>query len=71
MDKIEYLGDIDTYTPVNGIECLGYIELLLGECECGYHFTVDATYVEQVSDFEMVCPACKKVINTADVFKPI
>jgi hypothetical protein len=42
--------------------------LEVGECDCGYHFTADVTFVEQVGDFEMICPSCGMKINTAKVF---
>ena len=42
--------------------------LEVGECDCGYHFGVDATYLEQMGDFLFECPACLKAIDTEDVF---
>jgi hypothetical protein len=42
--------------------------LLIGECECGYHFGIDFTFVDQVDDFTFPCPKCKKIIDTAQVF---
>ena len=42
--------------------------LEVGECDCGYHFTADATFMEQVRDFTFNCPSCNKIINTALVF---
>lgn len=44
------------------------VELEVGECDCGYHFTADATYLDQVGDFIIECPSCGEEINTADVF---
>lgn len=46
----------------------GKVQLEIGECDCGYHFGVDATYLEQVGDFVFICPSCKKPIDTAKVF---
>ena len=42
--------------------------LCIGECECGYHFGVDFTYLDQVEDFMFPCPKCGKIIDTAQVF---
>ncbi len=44
------------------------VELEIGECECGYHFGVDATYLDQVGDFVFDCPSCKAKIDTAQAF---
>jgi len=69
-----YLGDI-TGTGLSlssdALAAKGMIpsvELLLGECECGYHFTVDHTFIDQIGDFEFNCVACHKVIKTPNVF---
>jgi hypothetical protein len=45
------------------------VQLEVGECDCGYHFTADATFIDQVGDFEIICPACGLKINTANVFR--
>ena len=37
------------------------------ECDCGFHFGLDASYLEQEGDFVVNCPSCKKVIDTADI----
>lgn len=42
-------------------------ELLLIECECGYHMGIDFSYVDQVSDFKTPCPSCDLVIDTATI----
>jgi hypothetical protein len=42
--------------------------LEIGECDCGYHFGVDFTFIDQVEDFEFECPACGEIIDTARVF---
>jgi len=39
-------------------------EIEVIECDCGYHLGVDATFLEQVEDFETICPSCKRIINT-------
>jgi len=44
------------------------VQLEVGECDCGYHFTADATYLVQIGDFHFHCPACGKVIDTATIF---
>jgi hypothetical protein len=44
------------------------VQLEVGECDCGYHFTADATYLELVGDFLFTCPSCGKRINTAEIF---
>jgi hypothetical protein len=43
------------------------VSLEVVECDCGYHVGIDATYLEQVGDFLMSCPACGKEIDTAKV----
>lgn len=44
------------------------VQLEIGECDCGYHFGVDATFLEQVGDFTFKCPSCDKLIDTAIIF---
>lgn len=44
------------------------VQLEVGECDCGYHFGVDATYLDQVGDFIFKCPSCGKAIDTAKIF---
>ena len=34
-------------------------ELEVYECECGYHFGVDSSFLEQVGDVDVTCPSCK------------
>jgi len=55
-------------TRYTGEQAAEKMELEYGECECGYHFTVDSTYLEQVEDFKFLCPSCKRLIDTAEVF---
>jgi hypothetical protein len=38
------------------------------ECDCGYHFGIDATFLDQVGDFTFKCPSCNKEINTSVLF---
>ena len=44
------------------------IELEIGECNCGYHFGVDATFIDQVGDVTFNCPSCNQPIDTAKLF---
>jgi hypothetical protein len=44
------------------------VQLEVGECDCGYHFTADATYIDDVGDFKFKCPSCGVEIDTADIF---
>ena len=46
-------------------------QLEVGECNCGYHFTVDATFLEQVGDFTFKCPSCGIEINTSTIFAEV
>ena len=34
------------------------VELLIIECECGFHMGLDSTYLEQVGNISITCPAC-------------
>ncbi|MGX1811467.1 hypothetical protein ACWIGI_37570 [Nocardia sp. NPDC055321] len=43
-------------------------ELEVAECGCGFHIGLDATFVDQVADFVIICPACHSVIDTAATF---
>lgn len=37
------------------------------ECTCGYHATVDASFIEQVTPHVAItCPACQRVIRTQE-----
>ena len=47
---------------------VGKVQLEVGECDCGYHFGVDATYLDQVGDFKFKCPSCRREIDTAILF---
>jgi len=73
----KYLGDIQEYHTITSSQTIpggvreareDGIELLLGQCSCGYHFTVDHTFIDQVKDFKFNCPACGKTIDTKVVF---
>ena len=44
------------------------VQLEIGECDCGYHFGIDATYLEQVGDLDFHCPSCGRLIETAKIF---
>ena len=37
---------------------LSKCELMVIECDCGYHTGVDLTYLEQVGNIETLCPSC-------------
>ena len=37
------------------------------ECDCGYHMGIDATYLDQVGDFIITCPACSIDLDTANI----
>ena len=41
------------------------VQMEVVECDCGYHMGIDATYLHQVEDFKINCPACAAVIDTA------
>jgi len=53
------------YTEAEAVEKM---ELEYGECDCGYHFAVDATFLDQVGDFVFKCPSCDKEIDTDKIF---
>lgn len=40
------------------------VQLEVIECDCGYHMGIDATYLDQVGDFRIRCPACCALIDT-------
>lgn len=46
----------------------GRVSLEVVECDCGFHFGLDATYMDQVEDFTILCPSCGREIDTAIVF---
>ncbi len=37
------------------------------ECDCGFHLGIDATYLDQVGDFKINCPACGIAIDSAEI----
>lgn len=45
------------------------VQLEIGVCDCGYHFGIDATFLDQVTDFIFECPACGRKIDTGELFK--
>ena len=45
------------------------VELEVVECDCGFHMGVDASYLNQIGDFKMICPACKLIWDTAEILK--
>ena len=40
------------------------IDLEIIECGCGFHLGIDGTYLEQVGDVIIECPACQTKLNT-------
>jgi hypothetical protein len=38
------------------------------ECDCGFHLGIDVTFLDQVGDFKLSCPSCKREIDTDKVF---
>ena len=67
IDDPEYSPEYAVCKRLPSIET-DKVQLEVGECECGYHFTADATYLDQVSDYCFECPSCHKLIDTAKVF---
>lgn len=55
---------IKTFTEEEARERM---ELNFVECQCGFHFGLDNTFVDQVEDFKIICPACSRYIDTADI----
>jgi hypothetical protein len=47
----------------------GY-QLAVGECDCGYHFSADASFLEEIGDFQFACPSCGVLIDTELIFTP-
>ena len=43
------------------------VQLEVVECDCGYHLTFDATYLDQVGDVSIECPSCERMINSEEV----
>lgn len=41
------------------------VQLEVVECDCGFHIGLDATFLDQVGDIEIHCPACGQWIDTA------
>ena len=39
-------------------------ELEVFECFCGFHIGLDATFIDQVRDVTIDCPACGREIST-------
>ena len=47
-----YLGDVGDTNVQDKIQMEVY------ECDCGYHFGIDSTYLDQVGSINHVCLAC-------------
>jgi len=43
------------------------VQLEVIECDCGYHMGIDATYLDQVEDVFLTCPACTKRFRTDEI----
>ncbi len=43
------------------------VSLEVFECDCGFHMGLDSSYLDQVGDIEIACPACQRVIKTEDL----
>lgn len=43
------------------------VQLEVIECNCGFHMGIDATYLDQVADIVMYCPACREEIDTSEL----
>jgi hypothetical protein len=54
---------------LNSVETEQY-SLEVIECDCGFHIGLDASYLDQVSDILMQCPACGEIISTSDIITP-
>lgn len=52
MSDPEYIGDAAIADRAS---------LEVYQCECGYHFGVDSTFLEQVGTIETKCPSCKTI----------
>lgn len=39
-------------------------ELEYYECDCGFHLALDGSYLDQVGDIKLNCPACNALIDT-------
>lgn len=40
-------------------------ELIVVECDCGFHLGLDFTFIDQVSEIKTNCPSCKAEIDTS------
>ena len=43
----------------------GKLQLEVIECDCGYHNTLDYSYLDQVGDVSFPCPSCGAIIDSA------
>lgn len=51
------IGDIETEK----------YSLTIYECECGFHIGLDNSYMDQIDDICIECPACERHINTEEI----
>ena len=43
--------------------------LTIYECGCGFHIGLDNTYMDQIGEILMECPACKTVFDTTEIYE--
>ena len=43
------------------------VQLEVIECDCGYHMGIDATFLDQIGDVFLICPACNKIFRTDEI----
>jgi len=43
-------------------------DLTFIECDCGFHLGLDNSYLDQVGDIDIRCPACEKLIMTSELW---
>ena len=64
-------GSQEVYGTVTYLEPVetNKVQLDVVECSCGYHAGLDATYLDQVGDFQFICPACNALLTTEYLFE--
>ncbi len=38
--------------------------IVVYQCECGFHIGFDLTYLDQVGNIKIPCPACARLMDT-------
>lgn len=46
-------------------------EILIIECNCGFHLGLDESYLDQVGHIKINCPSCKALVDTKILLKEI